>query len=39
VCTVNRTLVKCLPHLAIAIIVGVVFHCFFTGFGRVLCCI
>ena len=33
VCTVNRTLVKCLPHLAIAIIVGVVFHCFFTGLG------
>jgi hypothetical protein len=33
VCTVNRTLVKCLPHLAIAIIAGVVFHCFFTGLG------
>ena len=33
VCTVNRTLVKCLPHLAIATIAGVVFHCFFTGLG------
>jgi hypothetical protein len=33
VCTVNRTLVKCLPHLGIATIAGVVFHCFFTGLG------
>lgn len=33
VCTVNRTLVKCLPHLGVAIIAGVVFHCFFTGLG------
>ena len=32
VCTVNRTLVKCLPHLGIATIAGVVFHCFFTFF-------
>jgi hypothetical protein len=33
VCTVNRTLVKCLIPLAIAIIAGTVFHCVLTGLG------
>jgi hypothetical protein len=33
VCTVNRTLVKCLIPLAIAIIAGTVFHCVLPGLG------
>jgi len=33
VCTVNRTLVKCLTPLAIAIIAGTVFHCALPGLG------